>query len=111
MKINQAKSPPIITTPAKPKGGKLYIVHERNVFLGAMTEKAYHVLLRGFPTPSTLKIEEKELNKPSAAVVAGILLGSTGSASRGGLARSSNLSKARRREIAMKANSARWGKK
>ena len=85
----------------------VHIFTDGGKFIAAIASpEVYKSLSQTFPN---FEVTEKHMEEPTAAKIAGILLGGIG-ASKGGLARSQSLSKERRREIAMKANAARWQK-
>lgn len=86
----------------------LYLVSKGSTFLGCMFSLKVATTLK-LDHPGA-NIEPRKLSAPTYGCVAGLLLSRTGGASKGGLARSKTLSAKRRKEIAAKANAARWAK-
>lgn len=87
----------------------LYVVSKGQQFLGCTFSLKVATSLKLDHPGATM--ENKTVVAPSFGCVAGLLLSRTGGASKGGLARSKNLTAKRRQEIAAKANAARWAKK
>lgn len=92
-----------------PQGNTLYILTRGKSFVCAVADqKAYVAITEKIPG---LQVMARPLKSKEMGVAAGVMLAATGAASLGGLARSANMTKKRRHEIAMLANQARWGKK
>jgi hypothetical protein len=86
----------------------LYVVRKGELFIGCTTSQSLATGMKLATAGATM--EARVIKSANVGCVAGILLSLTGGASKGGLARSANLTAKRRSEIAAKANAARWAK-